>query len=181
MGAGGHLGAKWTWDRAKPVDRMMLQFEYVASGNGYVPGYFSMAYASDRVQRAGYKGLSQRDVKVPGGHFARWQFDVRAGRLRTGLLGSVKAGDYGTMALYAAWVEPRWQVRALWLKRHIENAGDVFNLDDATGGQLEASYAFDNGMFLFTMLSQTWRLAHVDRDLIVARDWILGAGYAFGG
>ncbi len=181
MGGGGHLGVKWTFEQAKPIDRVTLQLEYVLSGDGYVPGYFSMAYASDRVQRAGYAGLSQRDVEVPGGHWARWQFDLRAGRFRTGLLGSVKVGDYGTMALYAAWVEPKWQVRALWLKRHIENAAGVFNLDDATGAQLEASYAFDSGMFLFTMLSQTWRLAHVDSDMVIARDWILGAGYAFGG
>ncbi len=182
-GVGGHLGLRLevaTRPGEQDSDAVTLDLEWVLASDGYVPGFFDVAYQAERLEVPSRLDRPKRELNPRAGYGLRGSADVRIGGARFGLSAhSMFRGQLSSSA-YLRLEFDAWSVAGMVVKRDMETWDDLVEAGPGTYGVLEAAVRVWDGFFLFATLHHGWREGEA-YDRRVVTDWLGGVGYALGG
>jgi len=173
---GAHVGAQVEW-RGRGHDSLVFRLETVASGEGYVAGYFDEAYSVERFgmpARGWLPKVEQRPASAVG---VRGTLDAAFGPARFGFAATLADPRRpGAISLYLRVARPNWSVAAALSQRQLSEGADLYRVGPASHASVDGSVNLLGGVFAFSQVRHSFRRPpHGDLEPVV--DWILGLGY----
>ena len=173
---GGHFGllSEWGRDRRRSM-ALTVRTEAVLATEGYVPGYFDMAYEAERVGLPGHERGAKGTWKTPATQHIRMQSDFRMERMQVSASVDVRLDGEAKYALMGHYESTQWGVAAMLMQRHITEAQDVIAWDGQTAAMFEASARLYRNLYGWARLYRGWHEEDASVDSMTA--WSVGLGY----
>lgn len=171
---GGHFGARFELARPRSLQQwpasLVLRIEAVNAGANYQPGYFDVAYSTERWATSYSSGLPKRSMSTAGYWGARFLADGRLGPWRLGLWTTTDFANQTKLALMGRYQAGRVSVGGMVLNRSMTDPA-LYALGDI------ALRIYD-GIFVFTSYAHTWRRELLQTTVHGASIWQVGIGYS---
>ena len=152
---------------------LTVRTEAVLAAEGYVPGYFDMAYEAERVGLPG-QARGQRDVAN-----TRDPTHSNAIRLSNGSQISasvdVRLDGEAKYALMGHYERAQWGVAGMLMQRQITDPQDIVAWDGQTAAMFEASGRLYRNLYGWARLYRGWH--EVDSTVESMTAWSIGLGY----
>jgi hypothetical protein len=173
---GGHFGLLTEWRRdSRRSMALTVRAEAVVAGEGYVPGYFDMAYEAERVGLPGESRGAKGIWKTPSAEHVRLQSDFRMERMLVSASVDVRLDGEAKYALMGHYESAQWGLAGMLMQRHIQEAKDVVAWNGQTAAMLEVSGRLYRNLYGWARLYRGW---HEENDAIASMTaWSVGIGY----
>ena len=154
---------------------LTVRTEAVLAAEGYVPGYFDMAYEAERVGLPGQARGPKGTWQTPATQHIRMQSDFRMDRTQISASVDVRLDGEAKYALMGHYERAQWGVAGMLMQRQITDPQDIVAWDGQTAAMFEASGRLYRNLYGWARLYRGWH--EVDSTVESMTAWSIGLGY----
>jgi hypothetical protein len=178
---GVHVGLLTEWSRdAHQSASLAVKTEYVMAEEGYLPGYFDVAYETERLGTSWGDARGKLMERPEAGRYARGSVEMGVGAFRLGMRGDVELDTrMGRLSGFGRYANRHWTMSAMVIERQLTNTKDLLSLEDSKAVVAQGAARIWGDLFASARYFRGWQEDGGGVDTVTA--WSVGIGYGMRG
>ena len=178
---GVHMGLLTEWSRdVKQSATLAVKTELVMAEGGYSPGYFDVAYETERHGTVWTDPRGKLMDQAAEGQYARASVELGLSSFQLGVRGDAHLESRsGQMSTYGRYKSRHWNFTAMMVERRFTQLEDLLSLDASKAVVAEGAARIWGDFFASGRFFRGWQKGAEGIENVTA--WSLGLGYGFRG